>query len=158
MATHGYTLRQLLMGKGVWDARDPATDAAQLDRHLHALAALLPKVYGNSGACKQAVLETTRVAEMGCSAAEVAAKRAMLLVGLAYEPSLELYWKRRDAESGALAADLAGRVLPFVTPRFFRHCCQCPEQYVTLALLLADMWKGERLANWPHTTIEPLGS
>ena len=97
MATRAYTLRQLLLGKGVWDARDPAADAAELDRHLYALATLLPKVYGGSGACKQAVLETTRVAEMGCSAAEVAAKRAMLLVGLAYEPSLELYWQGRDS-------------------------------------------------------------
>tara|TARA_Y100000389_G_scaffold10139_1_gene9479 strand:+ start:6371 stop:6586 length:216 start_codon:yes stop_codon:yes gene_type:complete len=48
-----------------------------------------------------------------------------------------------------MAADLHSRVLPFVTPRFIGQSAQAPEAFLQLSLVLSEMWRGERLSNFP---------
>lgn len=142
-------LRDMLLGPPLGEER-PSVSAA-LDGHLLGLLELLPRVYGDGEACRQAVLEMGAVVDMDGSKREcVACKRAALLYALHTEAAVRDHWKDSHADgSAALAHDLATRVLPFVVPRFVRHSCQAPEAFVLLTLVLAEMWEGERLGNWP---------
>lgn len=145
-------LRDMLLGPPLSDARPRAeTVAAALDGHLLGLLELLPQVYGDGEACRQAVLEMGAVVDMDGSQREcVACKRAALLYALHTEAAVRDHWKERHGDgSAAFAHDLATRVLPFVVPRFLRHGCQAPEAFVLLTLVLSEMWEGERLGNWP---------
>lgn len=145
-------LRDMLLGPPLSDVRPGAARvAAALDSHLLGLVELLPAVYGDNEACRQAELEMGAVVDMDGSKREcLACKRAALLYALHTEAAVRDHWKESRADgSAAFAHDLATRVLPFVVPRFLRHGCQAPEAFVLLTLVLAEMWEGERLGNWP---------
>ena len=143
-------LRTLLMGSHLANRNGEAAAAAAINRHLVALTELLPKIYGKSEPCKQAVMEIGAIVDMADTRQCMACKRAMLLYAIQTENEACSYWKGGIQDgSFELACDLRSRVLPFLTPRFFKHSCQSPESYVTLALLMSEMWKGEDLANFP---------
>ena len=116
----------------------------ELNRHLRGLLDLIPRVYGNSDAVKQALMEVKRVVEMD----NIACKRAMMLYGLFAEQEIFDHFRSSEKDSG-LAEDLKKRVLPFVTPAFFKESCQSPETFVVLSMMLVEMWGGETLGNWP---------
>ena len=144
MGTMG--LRQLLMGAPFGDVEEEKRVASELNMHLEAMTELLPRLYGDTEACKQAVLEIRSVVAME----SVLCKRAMFLFGLGTEREMCDHWRGRQADgSAALAQDLSSRVLPFVMPRFLKHSCQRPDALLQAALMLADMWSGESLGNWP---------
>ena len=119
----------------------------EIDAHLRGLLPLLPLNYGISEPCDQALVELKRV----INGSDISAKRCMLLYSLAVEPQVLAHWQQRGGECAALAVDLNERVLPFTTPRYFRHCCQAPDAFVALNAMLASMWAGEKLGNWPNT-------
>jgi hypothetical protein len=82
----------------------------------------------------------------------VVCKRALLLFAHARLPEVRERWKATGtAEEAALADDLADRVLPLLTPRFFKNSCQAPGAYALAAAVLTELWPGERLGNWPLT-------
>lgn len=138
-------LRQLLMGTAVGHAEGQANAERHVDKHLRALCALLPCLYGESDACKQACFELRQaLAEQS-----LMCKRALYLFGMAKERELCAWWDDKDPESAALAADLRDRVLPFLTPVFLKHGCQRPDAFLQSALVLATMWPGEQLGNYP---------
>jgi hypothetical protein len=139
-------LREILLGTSLGSREGEARVATEIDVHLNGLIKLIPKVYGNTEACKQAVMEVNTVVDMN----NMACKRAMLLYGIATERQMCDYWGSRQADgSAALAKDLHSRVLPFVVPRFFKHSCQTPDSFVVLSLVMSEMWQGEQLGNWP---------
>ena len=47
------------------------------------------------------------------------------------------------------AEDMKNRVLPFILPRYVRNSMQTPDSFVVLASVLAELWAGERLGNYP---------
>ncbi len=128
--------------------RDASADEAwraALDAHVRGLGPLVRLVHGDGPATDQACAELARIARLRCDGpAEVACKRAALLFALRREPEVQ-----RHFGNDPLAADLAARVLPLLTPRFLKHSCQAPEAYVHAALVLAELWEGEPLGNWP---------
>ena len=144
-------LRTLLMGIPLGDREEDGemNVAAGIDGHLLALVELLPKIYGDNEPCRQAVLEVGTVVDMTATRKCMACKRAMLLYALATEKEVCDHWKDRRSDGSAdFAKDLNQRVLPFLTPRFFKHSCQSPDSFVTLAVMLAEMWQGEDLGNF----------
>lgn len=144
-------LRTLLMGSplGGREEGGEMNVASGIDSHLLGLVELLPKVYGDNEPCRQAVLEVGTVVDMTATRKCIMCKRAMLLYALATEKEVCDHWKDRRSDGSAdLARDLNQRVLPFLTPRFFKHSCQSPDSFVTLAVMLAEMWQGEDLGNF----------
>ena len=127
-----------------------------LSSHLQGVCDMLPRVYGDSAAQAQASIELGHIVRLGDGTAEIACKRAALLYALHQEPELRHHFAQK--EGGAFAEDMAQRVLPFVVPRFVKHSCQTPESFVTMCVMLGEMWRDEKLGNWPRTTTEPLGS
>ena len=106
--------------------------------------ALLRRVYGDGEEAAQADFELRAVCAMdGATPAGAACQRAALLFALAHEAELAAHY-------GPYARDLAERVLPFVTPRFVANSCQRPDAYVQLSVVLAELWAGEPLGNWPR--------
>lgn len=106
-------------------------------------------MYGDTDACKQAVLEVGTLIDMGSSKQCVACKRAMLLYAIATESEISGHWSESYSDgSAAMAKDLSERVLPFLVPRFFKHSCQAPEAFVVMSLVLSEMWGGEKLGNF----------
>jgi len=142
-------LKTLLVGERLWGRgrRAPARVSDELSRHLYALARLIIDVYGETEPAKQASMEVTVVAERGHAREEVACKRAMLLLGMQKEPEVAAFWKGTESED--MAEDLRTRVLPLLVPPFIKHSCQQPESFATLAVILSEMWRGERLSSWP---------
>ena len=148
-------LRALLLGTPLRDRQkeggedEGAKVASGIDVHLLALVELLPKIYDDREPCRQAVLEVGAVVDMKATRKCIACKRAMLLYSIAAENDVCDHWKGRISDGSAdLAIDLNRRVLPFLTPRFFKHSCQSPDSFVTLAVMLAEMWQGEDLGNF----------
>ena len=137
-------LRDLLLGSHFGQREEDNSLEQEINKHLRGLIQLMPRVYGNTEPCKQAIREVKSVVDMR----DMTCKRAMLLYGLSKERELCDYW--RGSESATLADDLHNRVLPFVTPRFLKHCCQCPDAFVVICMVMAEMWKGEQLGNWPR--------
>lgn len=135
------------MGSPLGNREAEGVIEAEVNKHLNGLIELIPKVYGNTEPCRQAVAEVAAMAAMQ----DTMCKRAMLLYGLSKERDICEYWKSHDADgSAALAEDLHSRVLPFVVPRFFKHSCQSPDAFVIITMLLSEMWGGEKLGNWPR--------
>jgi len=130
--------------------------SAVLSSHLQGVCDMLPRVYGGSAAQAQASIELGQIVRLGDDTAEIACKRAALLYALHQEPELRRHFTQQ--ESAAFAEDMVQRVLPFVVPRFVKHSCQTPESFVTVCVMLSEMWRGEQLGNWPRTTTDPLGS
>lgn len=148
----GVGLRRMLMGLPL-SQRSEASDTLErrdLDRHLSAVSALMPELYGTSEACKQAQMELDTVVELeGEDSLEC--KRAALLFALSREKELGLHLEEVEREvdgSSTLVEDLRKRVLPFVFPRFLRNLCQTPDSMVVLSCVLAEMWAGEPLGNY----------
>ena len=140
-----------MMGAPLGDRQGERRVQEELNMHLNALADLLPREYGDSDACKQAVLEIKRVIQ--CE--NVECKRALMLYGLAKQRAMCDHWRGQDSDSSELAQDLSSRVLPFIVPRFLKTSAQRPDAFVTFTLMLIDMWGGERLGNWPQTMMLP---
>lgn len=154
------TLRELLLGPPLAAEERPSIDEtdAQLTRHVQGIPVVMAQTYGIvSEATREASKEVDSVASMSASNEGVCCKRALLLFALRREPELKEHFLR--AEPG-LTTDLVERVLPFIDPAFLKHSCQAPESYVFLAVLLSEMFAGERLGNWPReqrTTTAPEG-
>lgn len=145
--SQGPGLRSLLLGTPLGHREGEPSIEREVDMHLKGMIELMPRVYGNTEPCKQAVVELNAVVDMK----DMMCKRAMLLYGMSKESAMCDHWMSRDADgSAALANDLQGRVLPFVVPRFFKHGCQCPDTFVVMVMVVSEMWTGENLGNWPH--------
>ena len=152
------TLRRMLLGPALNSDDRPCLDRVDelLTRHLDGLPDVLEETFGASNeATQEAVQDLRKLADLPPSHDGVCCKRAALLFALRREPEVQEHFRRRDPE---LANDLIDRVLPFIDPEFMRHSCQSPSSYVTLAIVLSQMFKGEKLGNWPlRTTTAPLG-
>ncbi len=143
-------LRPLLLGAALSDRDDPDHTLAGLDSHLEGVRPLVRDVYGDSVAARQADDEMAQIVALPRGAPEVACKRAALLFALHKEPELKRYFAEQEGIVGAsYAHDMATRVLPFVAPHFLKHSCQAPDAFVHACAVLAEMWPGERLGNWP---------
>ena len=146
-------LRPLLLGAPLSDRETDHTLKA-LNSHVAGMCPLVDQVYGKPPAAQQAAAELAAIAELGKARDETTCKRAAVLFGLSKEPELLRYFsgQERTVHSGdepSFAEDMATRVLPFVTPRFIRHSCQSPDAFVMTCLVLSEMWRGEKLGNWP---------
>ena len=147
-------LRPLLLGPPLTERDDDPT-LTTLDSHLEAVLDVLPKVYGESDACKQAQMEFKKYLTMDPDHDGVLCKRAALLFSLGQEKELGAFFAEQErqvqGEDGkpTFAEDMKSRVLPFILPRFLRNSCQTPDTFVVLACVLNEMWAGERLGNWP---------
>lgn len=136
--------------------RDDDETHAQLERHLRGLRALLPKRYGESLQVRQTLIEVDVLLDLPRTHDALQCKRAALLFALGREREVSRFFDRLDRAAGSVdgprgfALDLAERVLPLTTPLFLRNCCQSPDGYVLLNLVLAELWAGERLGNWPR--------
>lgn len=150
-------LRPLLMGPPLNERQhsiesDPTMRC--LDSHMSGLVTLLPKIYGNTEACQQAVYEFKALAKQPPASRDaVCCKRAALLFSLCKEKEVGQYFATQERavapDSASYAEDMRDRVLPFLVPRFLKNSCQTPDSMVTLALILSEMWAGEKLGNWP---------
>jgi len=155
----GGTLREMLLGPPLTGTR-PSVDEtdAVLTQHVQGIKDVMARVYGTaSEATREAGNEVGEVASMAASEQGICCKRALLLFALQREPELKRHFESAEPE---LTKDLVERVLPFIDPAFLQHSCQAPESYVFLAVLLSELFGGERLGNWPLealTTIEPEG-
>jgi len=146
-------LRPLLVGPALCN-RDVDMTLVSLASHLEGVRPLMRDVYGGSKAAQQAERDLGQIAALPHGTSEAACKRAALLFALHKEPEVQHYFKEQESIlGGRFAADMVERVLPFVAPRFLKHSCQAPDAFVLLCMVLAEMWPGERLGNWPLTTI-----
>ena len=137
-------LRPLLLGPPLQERCDTEhTDT--LAPHVASVQELLKHTYGNGPEAAQAVCELDGVAALDADFSGMACQRALLLFSCHREPAVASHF------CDAFARDMTQRVLPFVTPRFLANQCQAPDAYVMLSLVLAEMWPGERLGNWPLT-------
>ena len=136
-------LRPLVLGSPLHERRDTAaTDA--LGPHAAGVNELLKQTYGDGPEAAQATGELEGVVALETDRRGATCQRAMLLFACHREPAVAAHF--RDD----FARDMADRVLPFITPRFLAGQCQAPDAYVLLSLVLAEMWPGERLGNWPR--------
>lgn len=136
-------------------AADDALERKDLNRHLSAVSELMPQVYGDSEACRQAKMELDLVIELD-GEDSLECKRAALLFAMSREKELELHLMQTAEAAGSnddkrLVEDLRDRVLPFIFPRFLRNLCQTPDSFVVLACVLSEMWAGEVLGNYGPT-------
>ncbi len=145
-------LRPLLLGPPLVERGDGAAAAAAADDglgpYMDGIRALLRRTYGEGPEAAQADAELATMLERPPGAEATACRRALLLFAMHREPEVAAHFAQRDGDG--YARDMAERVLPFVTPRFLANQCQCPDAYVLLSLVLAEMWPGERLGNWPR--------
>ena len=143
-------LRPLLMGPPLC-GRDGCDETVSTIRaHLRGMCDLLPNIYGDTPASKQAKREIGEIAELKDSgAAELACMRALLLYALFKEKEVKRHFVEQEAAVGTtFAKDMAERVLPLLLPCFIRHSCQAPEAFVMSCLLMSELWAGETLGNW----------
>jgi len=146
-------LRPLLMGPPLSE-RDTDHTLKGLDSHVAGLCPLMEQVYGSSPAAKQAAAELMNIAALPVGKDEAACKRAAVLYGLSKEPELLRHFSGQERvihsdDEASFSEDMVERVLPFVTPRFLRHSCQTPDAYVLMCVVMGEMWRGEKLGNWP---------
>lgn len=146
-------LRAALMGQPLGARADDPTPAL-LDAHVEGVRRLLPRVYGSSPACTQAVGELGHVLAMPHDADGTWCRRAAVLFAVGREPEVADFFaeqeRRVQAQGATFSEDMRARVLPLVLPRFVKNSCQAPDSFVVLALVLAEMWAGEPLGNWPR--------
>ena len=143
-------LRSMIMGMPLGSKQGHKEMVSALNKHLLAVIDLIPQVYGDNEPSRQAVLEVGTVVDMDGSRECLACKRAMLMYALATETVVCSHWQKSVEDGSAgMANDLSGRVLPFLMPRYFKNSCQAPAEFVQLALVLSEMWKGEQLGNFP---------
>jgi len=158
-------LRELLLGPPLSRNRPSVNETdANITPYVQGIQAVMAQTYGTeSEATREAGNEVARVANMDSSEQGICCKRALLLFALHREPELRQYFANTEPD---LTNDLVERVLPFIDPAFLKHSCQAPESYVFLAVMLSEMFAGERLGNWPlkgqhqqhqRTTTDPDG-
>jgi hypothetical protein len=144
-------LRELLLGPPLC-SRDDSTlskvDAA-LSAHVRAIPPLLRQVFKGTENLEQAIAEIEAVAALPPDACGVTCKRAAVLYAMSREAEIG------NAFGTPLARDMVKRVLPFATPSFYASCCQNPQPYVLLCIVLAEMWEGERIGNWGEEVRAP---
>ena len=143
----------MLMGPPISDRATDRTVTA-LESHIKGIKALLPKVYGASEECRQAQMEFQSILSFPANRDGAWCRRAALLFALSREKELADYFADQERKllgdgRPTYAEDMRDRVLPFVLPRYLRHSCQAPDTFVVLSLVLAEMWEGEVLGNWP---------
>ena len=147
-------LRPLLMGPPL-NERSSDPTLTTLDSHLEAVAELLPKVYGDTEASQQAQMQFKQFLKMEQDYDGVLCKRAALLFALGREKELGTFFSEQErliqGQDGnpTYAEDMKHRVLPFILPRYVRNSCQTPDSFVVLANVLAELWAGEQLGNYP---------
>ena len=147
-------LRPLLLGAPLSD-RDVDHTLRGLESHVSGMCGLVEQVYGTTPAAKGAAAELNSIARLPIGKHEATCKRAAVLFGLSKEPELLRYFSGQEravhsSDEPSYAEDMATRVLPFVAPRFLRHSCQSPDAFVLACVVLGEMWKGEKLGNWPR--------
>jgi hypothetical protein len=147
-------LRPLLLGAPLSD-REVDHTLKGLESHVGGMCGLVEQVYGTTPAARQAAAELNSIAQLPTGEHEVTCKRATVLFGLSKEPELLRYFsgQERAVHSGdepSFTEDMVHRVLPFVAPRFLRHSCQSPDSFVLACVVLGEMWRGEKLGNWPR--------
>jgi len=125
-----------------------------LNTHIEAVRALLRRVHGTERDAEQADQELKALRALQMDASGATCKRALLLFACHREPDVAAHFLRFNA-GRAFAQDMTDRVLPFLAPRFIANQCQSPDSFVILSLVLAEMWEGEPLGNWPRTTMRP---
>jgi len=156
VSAHGLGLRRLLMGLPLSQRSDAACglELADLNRHLAAVSALMPQIYGRSESCMQAQMELDAIIDLEgpCS---IECKRASLLFALSREKELGDHFELSlrspvdmSTEDLSFAVDVRTRVLPFIFPRFLRNMCQTPDSFVVLSCVMAEMWEGETFGNY----------
>ena len=149
------SLRRLLMGDPLVQRAEGEVQselAEELNGHLRALRVLVADVYSadfSKGfeAESLGIALATTLEEIDNvillppeEAGAVQCKRALLLVGLAWEPEVQRYF------SDSYSQFVAHKVLRMLVPRVIRHSGQCPGPFVALTALLAEMWHGEEWA------------
>ena len=147
-------LRPLLVGRPLTERsseEDPTVTC--LDTHLSAVRGLIPKVYGESNACEQAVAEFSAMVDADSKGDVIVCKRAALLFALSREKEVSDFFvsqeRRVFGDGPTFTEDLTQRVLPFLMPRFLRNNCQAPDSVLVFSMMLSEMWTGERLGNFP---------
>ncbi len=132
------------------DAEDEGVDMAEvaeeLDAEIARVVNFLEHVMPASGPLTHALYELRRTRHFPHTADGIACRRAVLCFAMKHER--EVADNMRDEKE--YACDLRDRVLPFVTPRFVRNLCMNPRAYVEATAILAEMWEGEPLGNWPR--------
>ena len=116
-----------------------------LNVELTRVLEFLPVLYGTEEETSQAQLEVRHVLAMEHTPDALSCRRAALLFAMGREPEVAAQFGE-----GAFVKELRNRVLPITLPRFLRHSCQAPDTFVTLTMVLAEMWEGEALGNWPR--------
>lgn len=161
------SLRSLLLGPPLVlrnDEQEVARYRANIRNCVAAVRRLLEQVYGKEGtAAKQAAFE------LDCGMKDVpndekattdkhlafllfAMTEPEIATGLsAFEASSSRKRRRggHEESAGLGALDMQRRVLPFVRPRFLKNNCQRPDRFVMTCVVLGEMYKNERLGNWP---------
>lgn len=118
----------------------------ELNAHIKATQRLLPLVYGDTNACKEAQCLMQMVVDMPEGQRATMCKRALLLYTMRCERDVATYWTQYTDGSAELAIDLATRVLPLLVPRFILSNGKDPYSFVLLACILSEMWQGETLS------------
>ena len=140
-------LRNLLFG-GCLESTDRPYKllCKDLNSHLKGAQCLLPSVYGQTTACKEAQRLMQIVVDMPEGSTAIMCKRALLLYTIRCERDVCTYWTQHTDGSAELAIDLATRVLPFLVPRFLLSNGKDAVSFVLLASVLTEMWQGEVLS------------
>jgi len=139
-------MRRLLLGPPLNDrggayAADPAAD---LNQWMHAIEDFIPQIGGDNETAKQARMEFEQFARFPATFDGVMCKRAALLFAALHEKEVGAMLHGPGVE------DMLERVLPFTCPRYLKQSCQTPDTFVVLSLVLNEMWRGERMGNWPR--------
>lgn len=137
-------MRELMLGPPLNAREDTDLTLLQLNQRVAEIPQMLRDGPGERQATEQAAREIDYIAALPNGSAEAMCKRAMLLFALRTEEAMQAQF-----DGDPMATDLVERVLPFLTPPFLRHSCQQPDHFVLGCVIMSEMWRGERLGNWP---------
>lgn len=116
----------------------------ELDEHIIAACEMIKNEYGDCDASNHAIFEMKQTVKTN----DITAKRALFLYSMFADEPVASYFKKHE-QSSRLAQDLRQRVLPFIVPLFIKNSCQSPDGFVLFSMVLAEMWQGETLGNFP---------
>ena len=118
---------------------------------LRRLGNHIRKVYGSKPSARMAAEEIEEMAEIEGTPNGIMCKRGAMLYALTKEPEMVEHFAALEEEGakGLNVRDLTERVLPWLAPRFVKHSCQAPDAFVMACLVMSEMWRGEKLGNWP---------
>ena len=143
-------LRDMLLGVPLNQPPEMRSTCSELNESLERVIGLVKQVYGSTSARKQATVELRRLLAFPQCRDGIVCRRAALLFAISQEPEIADHYAAQG--DGGYAKDLRDRVLPFIVPRYMRYSGQSPDAFVVLASVLSEMWRGERLGNWPLET------